>query len=58
MYSTSESYSKIYAKDFTVCCIHQEILEMPITDADQVRGNRESCHALDELILYRDECCR
>jgi len=55
LHAAAESDSKIDSKDLTIGCVNQEVFKMTITDADQVRCDREDCHRFDELVLDCDE---
>lgn len=42
----------------TVGRVDQEVLQVSVANADEVRCDREDSDALDELVLDRDECLR
>ena len=53
---TSEGNSKINAQYFSICDVDQKVVQVTITDSNQVGGNTENGHALDELVFDCQEC--
>lgn len=55
MHSTSERNTKVNSKDLAISGVYQEVLQMSVSDSQQVGGCREDTHTLDELVLDSDK---